>query len=232
MSKRLIYFFLFFTLFCFQNFSTKDLKFTSLHSIDNDTRSGHARELLGKKYFGSMAQKAEVIPNFNISLYGEVAQSLPITYKSRAFKITEAIISSAYENDLDPVFLYAVIKTESQFNPVARGSHGEIGLMQIKPVTAKWISKKAHLRWHGKSSLENPIENIRLGAAYFSILRSQSKNKASQYLTAYNIGLSKLRQLSKSDIFPKQYSLRVMKNYKTCYEKIVSMQNIYTSNVF
>lgn len=232
MKKTFVYTFLILISICFQNFSTSSLKFTSLGQIDNESRAEHAKELLGKKYSGSLAQKAEALPNFNISLYGEVVQNLPMAYKNKALKITDAIISEAYENDLDPVFLFAVIKTESQFNPLARGTHGEIGLMQLKPVTAAWVAQKMHINWKGPKSLENPIENIRLGAAYFAMLRAQSNGKASQYLSAYNIGLSKVKRMFKVSFIPKEYSTRVMKHYKTCYEKIVSNQNIYTAEVF
>ena len=34
---------------------------------------------------------------------------------------------------------HAVVRVESNFNPKARGSAGEIGLMQIKPATARMM---------------------------------------------------------------------------------------------
>jgi soluble lytic murein transglycosylase len=232
MKKTFVYIFLFATSFLFQNFTTSSLKFTGLNEVDQVARVEHARELLGKKYKGSEAQKAEMLSNFNFGLYAEVAQSLPMEYKPKAIKITDAIILEAYEHDLDPVFLYAVIKTESQFNPLAHGSHGEIGLMQIKPDTAAWVAKKMNIKWKGSRSLENPIENIKLGAAYFSMLREKTNGKANHYLSSYNLGPAKVRNMYKASLVPKEYSLKVMKNYKTCYQKIVSNSQMFAHEVF
>ena len=47
------------------------------------------------------------------------------------------IAKYAKENGVPVVLATAVVQIESNFNPKRRGSAGEIGLMQIKPTTAK-----------------------------------------------------------------------------------------------
>ncbi|MFX5793561.1 transglycosylase SLT domain-containing protein, partial [Acinetobacter baumannii] len=67
----------------------------------------------------------------------------------------------------------AVIDTESSFRPNARGSHGEIGLMQLKPSTAQWIARRHGLPWWGPATLLDPAAIVRLGAAYLSDIRNR-----------------------------------------------------------
>eukprot|EP01035_Chromulina_nebulosa_P064005 gene64005-87528_t len=51
---------------------------------------------------------------------------------------------------------HAVIRIESNFNPKARGSAGEVGLMQIKPATARSVGYKGSTK-----ALYDPETNIR-----------------------------------------------------------------------
>ena len=70
--------------------------------------------------------------------------------------------------------LVTVIQIESNFKVDARGASGEVGLMQIKPSTAKWVSEQVSIaRPHQYSyeiSLYDPYYNIQVGAAYLRYL--------------------------------------------------------------
>ncbi len=44
--------------------------------------------------------------------------------------------------NIDPMILYAFIRTESNFNPNAESNVGARGLMQITEITFDWIKMK------------------------------------------------------------------------------------------
>jgi hypothetical protein len=52
------------------------------------------------------------------------------------------IISSAREAELDPALVAAVIYCESRFDPSAVSPAGAVGLMQVMPATALWLSEQ------------------------------------------------------------------------------------------
>ncbi len=221
-SKFLMTFGLAIVALLFQNFDFGRIASTTLEPIDQDARVLHAKELLGKHYRGSLAQKAEAISDLQVTIYNDIHKNLPKKYRAQALTLTMTLIAEAQANDLDPVFVMAVIKTESSFNPKARGSHGEIGLMQLKPDTAQWIAEKEDLFWQGPKTLENPVENVRIGITYLALLREQSSGFANKYLSAYNLGLAKVRRMYKASKTPKEYSVRVMKNYKDIYKRMIA----------
>jgi membrane-bound lytic murein transglycosylase C len=69
--------------------------------------------------------------------------------------------------------VYAIIKTESDFNPYAVSNAPAFGLMQIVPTTAgrdvhKFLNKKSGLP--SKKFLFTPENNIEYGAAYLHLL--------------------------------------------------------------
>ena len=69
--------------------------------------------------------------------------------------------------DLDPLVLYAFIRTESNFNPNAQSDAGARGLMQITEVTFDWIKLKiAPDEALTFDDLFDPETNIRFGS-YF-----------------------------------------------------------------
>lgn len=191
-----------------------------LESVHEASRVSHAKELLGKSYRGSMAQRLEGKKALNQMIQNKVKVSLAPKFKAQARSIARTVIAESKKYKLDPVFVLAVIKTESKFNPLAVGSAGEIGLMQIKPDTAQWIAKKFNLPWNGKKTLENPSANIRIGLAYMNYLRGSFHHKASTYVSAYNMGPKNVRRLLAKNVKPDEYNSRVMKNYGELYAKI------------
>ncbi len=56
----------------------------------------------------------------------------------------DTVRACAQEYDLDPLLVYAFIRTESSFDPAATSNVGARGLMQITEETAAWIHSKLY----------------------------------------------------------------------------------------
>jgi soluble lytic murein transglycosylase-like protein len=78
---------------------------------------------------------------------------------------------------------HAVVKVESNFNPKARGSAGEIGLMQIKPATARMMGYTG-----GKGGLFDPETNIKFGMKYLAMAHELSGGFTCGTILRYNAG--------------------------------------------
>lgn len=75
----------------------------------------------------------------------------------------------AAEYGVDPCLVYAVIKTESSFNPKAESSANARGLMQLTEDTFDWI--KMQIDPYGAQTYDDmytPDENIRFGTYFLS----------------------------------------------------------------
>ncbi|MCB0393946.1 MAG: lytic transglycosylase domain-containing protein [Bdellovibrionales bacterium] len=129
-------------------------------------------------------------------------------------KLSQSIVTHSLKNSIDPFFTLAIIKTESSFRPNTVGTVGEIGLMQIRPETAMWISKKKGIKWRGRSALFNPAYNVEIGTAYFSYLISRFSKDTKQFIQAYNLGPTKLIRMSKNGTAPVIYFNKVIKHYR------------------
>jgi soluble lytic murein transglycosylase len=208
--------------FLYQNFTFENGWKISLIPINEKARSTHAKELLGSKYKGSPAQLVENANSLGIAIFNVVYSSLPKKHKKVAVNLAAAILKESEKHSFDPVFVLAIIKTESSFNPLARGSVGEIGLMQLKPTTAAWIAKKFKIPWKGPKTLENPIMNVRIGVAYMNYLREKFDRHANMYVSAYNMGAGRVFRMYASEQKPKEYSLRVMKHYYETYRRLAA----------
>jgi soluble lytic murein transglycosylase len=191
---------------------------THFFSLDAEARTQHAKELLGNSYDGSTAQKFENPIFLGEAMQTYIFKSLPSKYKDSALEIAVVLAEESERYQIDPVFLIAIIKTESSFNPNARGSAGEIGLMQIKPDTAEWIAEKYGIPWNGSKTLEDPMNNLRIGAAFFDWLRNRFDGKAQMYTAAYNMGAAMVIRLTAEGERPTIYPTRVMANYRKAYD--------------
>ena len=189
---------------------------------DLSVRANHAKELLGGRYRKSIVKVTEKVGEIDDMVYGLVEDSLPKKWKSKSDVIAKAIITEAGKHGFDPVFLMAVIANESSFNPEAKGTSGEIGLMQILPKTAKWFAKKAELKMGRVTdkTLKDPVKNIQIGAAYIAYLRGEFDSHGQLYLAAYNMGKVNVKRALAREIKPKDYAGRVMNRYVKFYTEI------------
>lgn len=184
----------------------------------------HAKELLGKHYERSSVRFARLWSDQSHALNRYVAElvtrSLRAQYKSHAPAVSRAILSESKRYGFDPLFLVAFIQNESSFHPEARGSVGELGLMQITADTATWISQKTKIPYHGPATLKDPVQNIRLGCAYLSYLRKHFENHGRLYLAAYNMGPRNVDRALEKQIWPEDYAARVMERYVGFYRQV------------
>ncbi|MBB3590231.1 soluble lytic murein transglycosylase-like protein [Rhizobium sp. BK529] len=89
----------------------------------------------------------------------------------------------------------AVIRVESNFNPMARGSHGEIGLMQIKPATARMMGYTGSAK-----GLFDPETNIKFGMKYLAAAHDLGGGETCNTILKYNAGhgATRMNPVSKS----------------------------------
>ncbi len=76
----------------------------------------------------------------------------------------------------------AVMKRESGYNAKARGAAGEIGLMQIKPATAR------HIMGGKVGNLYDPRVNLTAGTKYLEQCRKMAKGDTAATIGCYNAG--------------------------------------------
>ena len=184
--------------------------------LTDEIRGMHAQQLLKNK-------NLPVLTEFNGDRHFTRYISAYIESKGNmidADKFTTSLLSLSRQHAYDPIFLLAVIKTESAFNPNAIGKVGEIGLMQIKPDTAQWICDKNNIVWRGAGALKDPEYNLLIGSYYFQYLRRTLKSESFKYVTAYNMGINGLSKLNRVDKAENNYFKRVIANYILIYNEL------------
>ncbi|MBI2712405.1 MAG: lytic transglycosylase domain-containing protein [Bdellovibrio sp.] len=193
---------------------------TSNEAFKASIRWNHAKEIMGKKYHRSVVKSGEKLADIDALVLDWVKHGLRKPYKRYAKALTHTITDVSTQYGMDPLFLLAVIENESSFDTTVVGSHGEIGLMQITPDTAQWVSDRFNIPYKGKQSLKNPMVNVKLGAAYLAYLREKFENQSHLYLAAYNMGSGNVYRALAKRITPKIYPDRVMTRYLKYYTKL------------
>lgn len=213
----------------YQNMTPVEFAALNMPQIDEAARRDQARELLGGYYGGSFAANLEGNKDLNYLVYKKLEKSMTREWKTWLPQLTEELIKACKKHDMDPIFVMAIIQTESRFNAYAKGTSGEIGLMQILPKTGAWIAKKYNIPWRGETSLYDPITNIQLGTAYFAHLRAKFNSRPHHYVPAYNMGPKNLRRVARNlasvgeddrTLLHGIYGSKVMKNYHMIYQQI------------
>ena len=78
---------------------------------------------------------------------------------------------------------HAVISVESNYRASARGSAGEVGLMQIKPATARMMGYRGSTK-----GLYNPETNIKYGMKYLAKAHELGGGSTCGTILKYNAG--------------------------------------------
>ena len=133
--------------------------------------------------------------------------------ESSAVLIPEWILAESKKYGYDPLFLTALIITESSFYNKARSNRNAHGLMQLKPATAIALASEIRLKWRGTHTLYDPRQNIALGAYYLNKMVDRFGDMTLA-LEAYNQGPSRLSRFLRKGYLPQRYSRKVLKNYR------------------
>ncbi len=151
----------------------------------------------------------------------------PLEYKAY-------VTASAAEYDLPPTLVYAVIHTESHFDPNAVSSAGAKGLMQLMDGTYEWIQTQMTGDIQPADRIYDPQVNIRCGCRVLNFLMAQFDNTETA-LAAYNAGSGNVSKWLKNPEYSddgitlkeipvtetRNYVKRVLKaqeRYQTIYE--------------
>ncbi len=90
---------------------------------------------------------------------------------------------------LDPSWIYGIIRQESAFNAAVRSHAGAVGLMQLMPATARFVSKKLlKQKPHNSAQLIVPENNILLGTTYLRHVLDKLQHNPVLATAAYNAG--------------------------------------------
>lgn len=109
------------------------------------------------------------------------AQRYPMPFQSSVVKRTNAI-------ELDPAYVYGLIRQESRFIMDARSGVGASGLMQVMPATARWTAKKIGLDDFRASDINDKETNITIGTAYLKLALDEFAGSMPLAAAAYNAG--------------------------------------------
>ena len=103
----------------------------------------------------------------------------PETWLAKSAEFEPYIEQAARSQAVHPDLVRAVIVVESAFNPHAVSKRGAVGLMQLRPATA---------RRYGVADAFDPEQNIMAGAHYLRDLLKRYGNNLELTLAAYNAG--------------------------------------------
>ncbi len=113
--------------------------------------------------------------------WNQVGLRFPMKYKN-------LVIKSANSQNIDPAWVYGIMRRESAFDSQISSSANAKGLMQILPRTAKEVARKLGIKSHKTSDLLIPEKNARLGSAYLSQMLKKFNGNFAKATASYNAG--------------------------------------------
>jgi soluble lytic murein transglycosylase len=112
-------------------------------------------------------------------------------WKYREQRYNRLIEKIAAESSVDKFLIKAVVRRESEFDPFAYGSHGEIGLMQVTEAAGRDWARATGRHDFGRDLLWDERVNLRAGAWYLqrAMRRWADKDNPLPFaLAEYNAG--------------------------------------------
>jgi len=100
----------------------------------------------------------------------------------------QAVVQRSREINLDPSYVYGLIRQESRFVTDARSGVGASGLMQVMPATARWTAKKIGLAGFTPDQITDRDTNIAIGTGYLKLILDDFAGSMPLATAAYNAG--------------------------------------------
>ena len=120
----------------------------------------------------------------NYPISGVPAELRDVENSFTGRKAYSALITKyAKQNGVPVELATAVVQIESNFNPRTRGSAGEIGLMQLKPATARLMGYSGSTK-----GLYDPETNIKFGMKYLAMAQDLGGGPTCNTILKYNAG--------------------------------------------
>lgn len=157
--------------------------------------------------WNSASQSCELAPGaqqellFTLDRWDKAQSSRAYSLRQRAIRYQTAVEGYAKKFRLKPDLVYAIMYTESSFNPALISGRDAHGLMQIVPGTAggevnAWLGRDGV---PSSEELLDPSVNIKYGTTYLHLLLTRHLNSISDPLSrefcaiaSYNIGSSNM----------------------------------------
>ncbi len=127
--------------------------------------------------------------------------------------IADSIVRTAGRHGYDPLFVQAMVEVESTCSPTARSRAGALGLIQVKPSTARAVAARVGMRWHGPQQLMSPAINLEIGVRYLAELEERFDDP---YLAvaAYNMGPTRVAGMDPLRARSSRYVRKIMSRYE------------------
>lgn len=173
--------------------------------------------------------------------------AIPKQFKKRVLPLIKPVLVLSQRYRVDPMWVLSIMWTESHFKYQARSRVGAQGLMQVMPVTKRYLKsvlrrKKVNFLSNSNTSeleelagvklqdlelknYRNVLENIELGVYYLSKLYRRFKQNPVHATVAYNMGPSwTRRRLAYRKAVGKRniYLNKVKKNYNKLFKKYLA----------
>lgn len=169
-------------------------------------------ELLKQKRLKKLLETASNTGKSEATVVSEIVLKLPKQTelsKHRAERYVSQVNAQAKRFDIEPSLIFAVMHTESHFNPMAKSHIPAFGLMQIVPTSAGVdVNRMLYNRDEPMSApyLYVTDNNIEAGTAYLNILDKRYLSKihnplSRKYCTiaAYNTGAGNVARVFNAD---------------------------------
>ncbi len=110
----------------------------------------------------------------------------PVAYR-------DLVEANARTYDLDPGWIYGVIRQESTFLADARSPAGALGLMQLMPRTGQLVARELKMGKMPESRILDIENNLKLGAGYLRRMLDRNDNNPVLATASYNAGPHRVR---------------------------------------
>ncbi|AMD45007.1 lytic transglycosylase domain-containing protein [Bordetella holmesii] len=182
---------------------------------DAEIRAARANPALVRAiHMFRLGWRAEAVPEWNFALRGmSDRQLLAAAELARAERIYDRVVNTSERTerefdflqryiapfegrvsakaralDVDPAWVYGLIRQESRFIMDARSHVGASGLMQLMPSTAKWVAGKIGMTDFTPASVNDFDVNTELGTQYLNIVLRDLDGSQMLASAGYNAG--------------------------------------------
>jgi soluble lytic murein transglycosylase len=162
--------------------------------IDEAVRSaGKSRETLRQVARWSLARG---IPESAFRLGWALEASSPDPGTARLAypaAFADYVLVESQETGVPASLLWAIMRQESSFDPLARSPAGAVGLLQLMPATARATAQNAGLPYSVQRLTSDPLYNATLGAEHLCELLDRLNHSYVLTFVAYNAGPGRSR---------------------------------------